>query len=278
MEHIDGVESMDLQYDFSIDEGSLLQGAEGRILSCVYLGKKAILKERFSKKYRHPDLDRTLTKDRMKGELKGIMRCMEGSVGHLKSQSDHDRSVLGVRHGESVLPDVRVPRAYFVNAEKSQIILERIEGIPVRVFINRHHDDAQNTEVKVTLTNLGHRIGKTISIIHKAGVVHGKLYFEAILQCSLGDLTTSNMMLENEDPEKLVMIDFGLASANPTPEDKGVDLYVLERAILSTHPFAEYLFDAILEGYKENGEKQFKVVNTKLDEIRMRGRKREMVG
>ncbi|TKR88850.1 hypothetical protein L596_013029 [Steinernema carpocapsae] len=253
MEHIDGVESMDLQYDFSIDEGSLLQGAEGRILSCVYLGKKAILKERFSKKYRHPDLDRTLTKDRMKGELKGIMRCME-------------------------LPDVRVPRAYFVNAEKSQIILERIEGIPVRVFINRHHDDAQNTEVKVTLTNLGHRIGKTISIIHKAGVVHGKLYFEAILQCSLGDLTTSNMMLENEDPEKLVMIDFGLASANPTPEDKGVDLYVLERAILSTHPFAEYLFDAILEGYKENGEKQFKVVNTKLDEIRMRGRKREMVG
>lgn len=31
------------------------------------------------------------------------------------------------------------------------------------------------------------------------------------------------------------MIDFGLASSNPLPEDKAVDLYVMERAFHSTH-------------------------------------------
>uniref|UniRef100_A0A1I8AJS4 non-specific serine/threonine protein kinase n=1 Tax=Steinernema glaseri TaxID=37863 RepID=A0A1I8AJS4_9BILA len=227
-------------FDFNVDDSSLKQGAEGRILNCTYLGKKAVLKERFTKKYRHPDLDRTLTKDRMKAELKGIMRCSD-------------------------LGGVRVPRVYFVNSQKNQIIFERIEGDTVRAFINRHHDDANEPAVKEKLVNICKEIGKTISTMHRAGIIHG-------------DLTTSNMLLENADPERLVMIDFGLASANPTAEEKGVDLYVLERAILSTHPFAEYLFDSILQGYKAVNEKHFVPVNAKLEEVRMRGRKRDMVG
>ena len=32
------------------------------------------------------------------------------------------------------------------------------------------------------------------------------------------------------------LIDFGLSSMSATIEDMGVDLYVMERAILSTHP------------------------------------------
>ena len=38
-----------------------------------------------------------------------------------------------------------------------------------------------------------------------------------------------------------VMIDFGLSYVSTLPEDKGVDLYVLERAFLSTHPNSEKL-------------------------------------
>ncbi|KAK0413220.1 hypothetical protein QR680_006669 [Steinernema hermaphroditum] len=238
METDDG--ACETSFGYDIDKSSLKQGAEGRLLNCTFLGRRAVLKERFSKKYRHPDLDVSLTKERMKAELKGIMRCSE-------------------------LGGVRVPRVYFVNTQSNQIIFERIEGDPVRVFINSHHDDANDPVVKEKLVNLCKRIGKTISTMHRAGIIHG-------------DLTTSNMMLENGDPERLVMIDFGLASASPTAEDKGVDLYVLERAILSTHPFAEYLFESILQGYKEANEKHFKPVSAKLEEVRMRGRKREMVG
>lgn len=50
------------------------QGAEGRIYTGLFLGRKCIVKERFPKTYRHPALDERLTKERMRGELRGILR------------------------------------------------------------------------------------------------------------------------------------------------------------------------------------------------------------
>jgi TP53 regulating kinase-like protein len=58
--------------------------------------------------------------------------------------------------------------------------------------------------------------------MHDADVVHG-------------DLTTSNIMLREISFEP-VFIDFGLGAMMCTFEDKAVDLYVLERAFVSTHP------------------------------------------
>jgi hypothetical protein len=46
------------------------------------------------------------------------------------------------------------------------------------------------------------------------------------------------------------MIDFGLSNTSTWPEDKAVDLYVLERAFQSTHPSSEHLFSEILQTYK----------------------------
>ncbi len=43
------------------------------------------------------------------------------------------------------------------------------------------------------------------------------------------------------------MIDFGLSYISSLVEDKGVDLYVLERAFLSTHPNSEQLVIGILQ-------------------------------
>lgn len=57
----------------------------------------------------------------------------------------------------------------------------------------------------------------------------------------------------------------------------GVDLYVLERAFLSTHPNSEAVFKVILDSYK-NTYKGSKEVIAKLDDVRLRGRKRTMVG
>ncbi|KAJ1326560.1 TP53 regulating kinase-like protein [Microdochium nivale] len=85
--------------------------------------------------------------------------------------------------------------------------------------------------------------------------------------------TTSTSILDGE----IVIIDFGLAAQGSADEDRAVDLYVLERAFASTHPRAEGLFRVVLEAYG----KQFKqagVVLRKLEDVRMRGRKRSMIG
>jgi len=87
------------------------------------------------------------------------------------------------------------------------------------------------------------------------------------------------------------MIDFGLSCVSFLPEDRAVDLYVLERAFASTHPVPlldngeEGIphFDKVLEGYKQVLQKKGKKgdwakVEKRLEEVRMRGRKRSMVG
>lgn len=87
-----------------------------------------------------------------------------------------------------------------------------------------------------------------------------------------GDLTTSNMLLrtpaastsQTTSEPRVVLIDFGLSYISTLPEDKAVDLYVLERALASTHPEPEdrrkedRFIERILKGYREAvGEKDW---------------------
>jgi TP53 regulating kinase-like protein len=87
------------------------------------------------------------------------------------------------------------------------------------------------------------------------------------------------------------MIDFGLATISPLPEDRAVDLYVLERAFASTHPIPLLPsgedgiphFTTVLEGYRKVMETkgrrgEWTRVQRRLDAVRGRGRKRSMVG
>jgi len=100
-----------------------------------------------------------------------------------------------------------------------------------------------------------------------------------------GDLTTSNIMVRNGEGDgvvgfgerEVVLIDFGLGAVSTQDEDKAVDLYVLERAFTSTHPKAEKLFQDVLNSY-EQSYKGARVVLRRLQDVRMRGRKRSMVG
>lgn len=117
------------------------------------------------------------------------------------------------------------------------------------------------------LERLAERMGQILAKMHDEDVIHG-------------DLTTSNMLLrrghENGESD-LVLIDFGLSYTSALPEDKGVDLYVLEKAFLSTHPNTEALFEKLLKSYTASSKKSSAVIK-KLDEVRLRGRKRSMVG
>jgi len=53
----------------------IAQGAEARLYRGAYLGKACLMKERFLKNYRHPELDARLTKDRIRAEARAIIRA-----------------------------------------------------------------------------------------------------------------------------------------------------------------------------------------------------------
>ncbi|KAJ4395190.1 serine/threonine-protein kinase bud32, partial [Neurospora sp. IMI 360204] len=231
------------------------------------------------KPYRHPVLDARLTKARLAFEAKVLERCR--------------------REG------VPVPAVYAQNAAAGWIAVEWIEGAPVRVKINEwlgqrpkneEEEKAALEKDQGPLVELMKRIGSAIAGLHRTGVVHG-------------DLTTSNMMLrppvkttkmttttttteegetngviseEAQEKAKLlegdvIIIDFGLANQSQSDEDRATDLYVLERAFASTHPRAENLFEHLLESYKQSFKKGASVLH-KLEDVRMRGRKRSMIG
>lgn len=169
------------------------------------------------------------------------------------------------------------------------LLMEWIEGLPVRAVFERWEAWIKRNERGLSgevvereagrVKDLMRRIGLTVGALHKAGVVHG-------------DLTTSNLMLRpwgqgqddaqqsGENPSMdgdVVLIDFGLASQSIHDEDRAVDLYVLERAFGSTHPRTEPFFDSVLLGYRESYKGAGPTLK-RLEDVRMRGRKRSMIG
>ncbi|KAE8742332.1 hypothetical protein FOCC_FOCC012131 [Frankliniella occidentalis] len=218
------------------------QGAEGRVYKGTYLGRPTIVKERFKKFYRHPDLDEHLTKERMKAEARAIARSKTAGV--------------------------RTPCLYLVDFESRRIFMEEIQGsITVKKFINDTLSDCSEEDSFRTILPVATEIGSIVGRLHASNIIHG-------------DLTTSNMLysLSTEGQISITLIDFGLSHVENSAEDKGVDLYVLERALLSTHSNAEKLFPLILQSYKKVNVKDSKLVLDKFEEVRARGRKRTMVG
>ncbi|KAI6204917.1 Non-specific serine/threonine protein kinase [Aphelenchoides besseyi] len=237
---INGVESLvDETFSYSSELKLLSQGAEARLYRCVFLGKPAVMKERFTKHYRHPELDRRLTKERIRNESRAIVKCKQMGID--------------------------VPTIYFLNTQTNAIIFEYIDGVTAKEFIEQKRDVLDAEKFEETVKLLGREIGKVVSRIHSVGFSHG-------------DLTTSNVMLRDGDPNRVCFIDFGLSANRSSAEDFGVDLYVLERAIRTTHVDSDYLMDEILDGYSSIGWKGVKEALKKLAEVRMRGRKREMIG
>ena len=68
-------------------------------------------------------------------------------------------------------------------------------------------------------------------------------------------MTAQQMIQEaqttNSDIGDLYLIDFGLSFVSSKIEDKAVDIYVLKRAFISTHPGSEVLWEQVQEKYKQ---------------------------
>ena len=62
------------------------QGAEAKLYVGEWFDRPVIIKERFPKTYRHPILDKSLTHQRTKSEIRSMMRCrINGNLLHLLS-------------------------------------------------------------------------------------------------------------------------------------------------------------------------------------------------
>ena len=183
---------------------------------------------------------------------------------------------------------MNVPGVLGADWEAGWLVLEYVEGRTVRRVLDewakaRAHGagkgegedggggDGKEEEIQHLMYLVGSEVGK----LHNLGVCHG-------------DLTTSNIMLRTHDSDSssssssslagtVYLIDFGLTSASIQDEDKAVDLYVLERAFAATHPAAEPLFQRVLVAYGETS-KGAKSVLRRLEDVRLRGRKRSMLG
>lgn len=225
---------------FQMGRELITQGAEGRVYIADWLGQSVIIKERFAKKYRHPELDAHITKERIKAEARALTRCR--SLG------------------------IRTPAIYDVDIEKRELVLENItNSTTVRNYISSANEKGLSMD-NDNIKHLAEKIGRILAKMHASNIIHG-------------DLTTSNMLLvEPYDSSEVILIDFGLSSVEERAEDKAVDLYVLERAVLSTHPNTEAFVSHILSIYENAGGDGAREVIRRLEEVRTRGRKKLCFG
>ena len=153
---------------------------------------------------------------------------------------------------------------------------------------------------------VAHATGIAIGKMHNINIIHGDLTTSNILLRNPKDapppltlISTSDTKNNHDDNTKkndislwkpdIVMIDFGLSStsvntsskkkssSSSSHEERAVDLYVLERAFVTTHVGGEMLVDELLRGYKSSCKCSDSVFQ-RLSQVRLRGRKRECFG
>lgn len=213
-----------------------------------------IIKYRPPKPYRHPKIDASLTKSRTIGEAKFMaLLARNGIPSPSLIAADFPHGIIWME-----LLGEKLPNGQPSSLKNWLWYLER--------------ETSAAECVSASVEEICRLVGALIARLHMCDMVHG-------------DLTTSNIILENGKP---YLIDFGLSSYSAMAEDKAVDLYVMERAVLSTHSVHAEKYNAwLLEGYLdahrslEGGKRTRNALldtTRKLEDVRMRGRKRSMLG
>ena len=201
------------------------KGAEADIYQTKWQNSNAILKIRKIKNYRNQILDSKIRKQRTIKESQMISQVKKFGIP--------------------------TPLVYFVNLEKTSILMQEIPGTPV-------HDLSESK-----IISLSKEIGKLVGLLHKNGVMHG-------------DLTTSNFILFKNI---IYMIDFGLSQNTIKSEDHAVDLRLIKEILNSAHAkIMQSCWKNFLAGYKSvvGTTCQTKIVKL-VSDIESRGRYAEVV-
>ena len=236
----------------------LFQGAEARVFSTVNaVGDEVVVKERLAKAYRAPELDAKINKARVKSEVKNMLRAAK----------------LGVD----------VPRVDHVDKEMMLLVMELVRGRALKLVVN---DPATSVAAKEAACR---RFGEELAALHAGGMAHGDpttsnaIVREGASASAAASAAASASAPTSPPGAKVALIDFGLAYGTTQTEDLGVDLYVLERAFLSSHPGQDALFAACLAAYfaaleSKSSHARVTSVRKAFEEVRLRGRKRLAFG
>lgn len=274
------------------------QCAESKVFACSFYGFPAILKQRFVKQYRHEALDQKLREQRTVREARALVRCRKlgvpapvvYSVDRLQctivmeridgisvrdlfnscvdatTQASVAKSVLetigeivGLLHqGDMIHGDLTTANFLSVGTGGSEHecsigVVERSQSKPLlKSPTTPHHDVAAPT-------NAGAQTPTSTSTALSS----------ELIRTAQGNVTRNG----------IVIIDFGLVSDKNSAEERAVDLYVLERAVMSAHPLLENVEQCILAGYQRTIDAhKGKQTLDRLLAVRARGRKRSMIG
>lgn len=295
---------------YSIEVGDLIfQGAESRVHHCTFYGKPAVYKHRFAKRYRNETLDYRLRSQRTRHEARALERCVKKGIRAPRLLGvDYIHTFLVMTHEEGPTLKEALDREHArvvaagaksadVDATPSPVTaaLLRSMGVVVAMLHNANmvHGDLTTsnfistfeapssppptaTPVAAAGTPAGE---KTEKASHAVAKQKGKAPTPAG-SLSASTAAPSSVAASLPTAQDIVVLDFGLISDKFSAEERAVDLYVLERAITSTHPYlAAYASDTILDGYRSAADPKKETETLKrLEAVRARGRKRSMVG
>ena len=138
-----------------------------------------------------------------------------------------------------------------ISSTPTTIEMEYIDGMQLKKILDKRPQLAQS-------------IGKSLTTMHDADIIHG-------------DLTTSNMILkemkDRDDPERLFFIDFGLSFFSKRIEDKAVDIHLFKQALESRHfRIADAAYSHFLKTYSPKDKEK---ILERLSIVEQRGKYKE---
>ena len=146
-------------------EKTLHEGAEATVTAGSWLGKAAVLKMRRPRGYRHPDLDRSLTRQRLSVEARVLARLQS-----------------------SEFPS---PALFDLDLEEGWMLLSRIDGRPLYDALNDTSVDGASMV----------SVGALIRRLHEMDISHGDMTTHNILADAAGSLSLIDFGLARISPE-----------------------------------------------------------------------------
>ena len=127
------------------DEGRLHLGAEAEVRAGIWLGIPAVKKVRLKRTWRHPDLDRLLTRRRLDAECRSLRR-LAGS-------------------------GIQIPSILQLDRNTFTMIMSKVEGDPLIDVLRGG----------ISGDEIFNEVGRVIRRMHRVGIVHGDLSTNNIL-------------------------------------------------------------------------------------------------
>ena len=141
------------------------QGAEATVFSGYWMGEKAIFKKRNHRSYRHPDLDRRLTRQRISVEVRVLKKLHSTTVSS--------------------------PSLFDVDIDEGWIILSEVEGVTLYESLLNGESNIEQIE----------KFGGLIRQLHELGISHGDLTTHNVMINDEGELTLIDFGLSKISPE-----------------------------------------------------------------------------